>query len=330
MVQREEYSIRQISYESYIEKTKTAVESELLRMLPRISNLKLYNQLKYVLLTQGKRLRPVIVVLSAQSVGGKREAVAQLALSIELVHAATLVHDDILDQDEFRRNAPAVHAKWCVRDAVLVGDALASLGINLATDYGKEILKIVSECALLLSDGEYMDVAMATEETSEAEYLEKIRKKSASLFKAAAHCGAFVGGGSQSEIKSLADFGEHFGMAYQIKDDLSDITTLRNGVQLDLERRATLPLVHLYEIAKKAKRRSLLENLKSMTFESSHDRQDLLTKVSKGLEKSGSLSYCRQTINDYVEKSIADVESLKDSVYKSHLIKLACSIRATD
>jgi geranylgeranyl pyrophosphate synthase len=218
-------------FQSYVENTKQLVESELSNLVSRIADLRIHEKMKYALLSRRKRLRPVMVILSAQSVGGNREDVMSLALAIELLHTATLVHDDILDQDKFRRDVPAVHEKWSINDAILVGDAMISLAINLTADYGREIMKIASETGLALCDGEYMDVSTTSTEISENEYLEKIRKKSASLFKTATQCGTIAGGGSDLEVKCLADFGEHFGMAYQLSDDLSDITSLREAFQ---------------------------------------------------------------------------------------------------
>ena len=169
----------------------------------------------------------------------------KIALAIELLHEASLVHDDILDNDSFRRNAMTVHAKWGIREAILVGDALASLSLNLAAEYGKEISKIISQTCLLLTDGEYIDTLMTNAELSEHDYFEKITKKSASLFKAATLCGAIVGGGSSLEKESLAEFGENFGIAYQIWDDLADVTSLRDGIVLTPNNFQTLPLIHM-------------------------------------------------------------------------------------
>jgi len=141
-------------FQSYVENTKQLVESELSNLVSRMGDLRLHGRIEYALLSHGKRLRPLMVILGAQSVGGNREDVISLALAIELLHTATLVHDDILDQDKFRRDIPAVHEKWSVNDAILVGDAMISLAINLTADYGRQILKITSETGLKLCDGE--------------------------------------------------------------------------------------------------------------------------------------------------------------------------------
>ena len=315
-------------YQSYFEQVKRAIDSELSNLVPRISDLKLYKKIAYVLRTQGKRLRSTLLMLSGQSVDGEERPLRKLALSIELLHAATLVHDDILDQDRFRRNALSAYVKWSIRDAVLIGDMLAAISLNLAADYGEEILKIITQTGLLLCDGEYMDVEMAEEEMSETDYLEKIRKKSASLFKTATRCGAIAAAGSPLEIDCLAEFGENFGMAYQIKDDLSDIVSLKNDIPPDLrEFRVTLPLVHAYEIAKKGATRALLQGLKSQKEVNSSEENVLLGRLYESLETSGSLRYCVSKINYYSQRATTSLKPLRDSVYKSYLIVMAQSLR---
>ncbi|MBX5327583.1 MAG: polyprenyl synthetase family protein [Candidatus Bathyarchaeia archaeon] len=316
------------AFRVYVAKTKQIIESELSVLISRLSNLRFHEKIKYALLSQGKRLRPLLVMLSAQSVGGNREKVTSLALAIELLHTATLVHDDILDQDKFRRDVLTVHEKWSVSDAILVGDAMIALAIYLAADYGKEALKITSRAGLALCDGEYMDVSIKSLQMSEDEYLEKIRKKSASLFKAAAHCGAIAGGGSDFEVECLADFGEHFGMAYQLSDDLSDVTSLNDGIPKDLgKRRISLPLIHLYKSSSPSERKILLGDLQILSRKKDGAKKLALTRVLKNLKTKGSLDYCKKEINKYIDKSIQSIQSLKNTDFKYYLAQMAESLR---
>ncbi len=316
------------TFQSYVKDTKRTIESKLSDLISRIADLRLHGKIDYALLSRGKRLRPIIVILGAQSVGGNREDVVSLALAIELLHTATLVHDDILDQDKYRRDVLAVHEKWSVNDAILVGDAMISLAINLAADYGREILKIASETGLALCDGEYMDVSITSTKMSENEYLEKIRKKSASLFKAATQCGAIAGGGSDLEVKCLADFGEHFGMAYQLSDDLSDITSLRDGIPKDLrKRRISLPLIHLYKSSSLVERETLLNDLQILARKDRTVKKIALDRILQNLKTKGSLGYCREKIDAYIDQSIRDIQSLRDTDFKFYLIQMAKSLR---
>ena len=217
-----------------MEDATRVVDIELSKIMPLVADLGLREKIEYVLQTRGKRLRSILVLLSAQSVGGRIETVRRLALAIELLHVATLIHDDILDQDLFRRNELTANAKWGVRDAVLVGDALASLSLYLSADYESEIVKIMSQTCLMLSDGEYLDVKEARDTRKESDYLKTIRRKSASLFKASTQCAAIAANASQDETDALTEFGESFGLAYQIKDDLSDIFPFENALPQDI------------------------------------------------------------------------------------------------
>jgi geranylgeranyl pyrophosphate synthase len=315
-------------YGNYLEEARSLVDDEITSVLPQLDNLELGERIAYVLQTRGKRLRPVLVMLSAQSVGGQIEPVKKLALAIELLHTATLIHDDILDQDTFRRNAPTINAKWGVRDAVLVGDALASLSITLSTDYGKDIIKIMSQTCLLLSDGEYMDVENAHRNLRERDYLETIKRKSASLFKAATQCGALAAGASCDEVCALTEFGENFGLAYQIKDDLLDVTTIENAIPQDInEFRATLPIIHFCESVVPKVRYLFFETVAAVKSQSPVEKTALINKLHRDLESSGSLSYCANRINHYVDKAVASLKPLEESVYKSYIIQMTDSLR---
>ena len=150
------------------------IASETSKLISKIKGLRLGEKIVYALQTGGKRLRPMLVLLSGQSVGGKSQPLKKLALAIELLHNATLVHDDILDNDPCRRDAPAVHSKWGVRSAILVGDALASLSLNLSAEYDKEISELVSQACLSLCEGEYMDAVGVTNKVTEQYYFEKL------------------------------------------------------------------------------------------------------------------------------------------------------------
>jgi len=316
------------TFQQYMENTRRIIESELSILISKISTLRFHKEIEYALLSQGKRLRPLLVTLSAQSVGGNREKALPLALAIELLHTATLVHDDILDQDKFRRDVPTVHEKWSVSDAILVGDAMIALAIYLAADYGKDALKVTAQAGLALCDGEYMDVSIKSLQMSEDEYLEKIRKKSASLFRAAAHCGALVGGGSDLEVKCLADFGEHFGMAYQLSDDLADITSSDEGIPKDLgKHRISLPLIHLYKSSDPTERKTLLDDLQVLRKKDNRNKKTALERILEKLETKGSLDYCRKEINEYIDQAIAGIQPLGDTEFKLYLVQMAESLR---
>ncbi len=313
--------------QSYVQEAKNLLDSQLHSLAPIIGELRLHKQIEYTLQTQGKRLRSILVLLSGESVGGDRTKLQKLALAIELLHSATLVHDDILDQDMFRRNALSVYSKWSVKEAILVGDALASLALSMCRNYRSEILDVMSNTCLQLSDGEYLDVQQTTAALSEKDYLEKVEKKSASLFQAATMCGALASNGSSSEVEALAGFGNNFGLAFQIKDDVQDVTSIEHGLPPDVkEFRATLPFIHLYKTAH-TNTDGLLQKLDLAKKKNPIETQAILGELQSNLENSGSIRYCSRKIDQYIERAIEGLGPLRESVYKEHLIQIAESLR---
>jgi geranylgeranyl pyrophosphate synthase len=312
--------------QSYINQAGVALDSQLQNLMPIISNLRLHKQIEYALQTKGKGLRSTMVLLAGESVGAEKQNLEKLALGIELLHLATLVHDDILDQDLFRRNALSVQAKWSVKEAILVGDALASLGLNLGRDYGKEVLDVMANTCLQLTDGEFMDVKITTATLSEEYYLEKIRKKSASLFKAAAECGAIAGNGSKDEISSLGAFGENYGLAFQIRDDLSDVLSSENEVLSDLnEFRSTLPLICLDTKSSKSAQ-TLIKKILASKKKNGEGSQILFQELEMLLDKSGSIDYCHGKIGYYVREAISILDLIEESPCKNYLKEMAKSL----
>jgi geranylgeranyl pyrophosphate synthase len=270
-----------------------------------------------------------LVILSAQSVGEHVKKVMPLALAFELMHTATLVHDDIIDQDLTRRGKPALHVKWSVNDAILVGDAMIALAVNLASGYGEEILKTVSESALELCDGEHVDISLSLDSATEEEYFTKIKKKSASLFRAAAYSGALAGGGSPPEISSLSSFGENFGIAYQLKDDLTDLRYTDISISRDLKKgRVTLPLIHLYNTSGSKEKQQLKIYLqKALENQTAFDGA-IAKDILKSLIATGAFTYVEQKIERYIQQAIGSVKPLEDTIYKEYLVQMANSLRA--
>jgi octaprenyl-diphosphate synthase len=254
------------------------------------------------------------------------ENLARLALAVELLHSATLVHDDILDGDVFRRNALSVYAKWSVKEAILVGDSLASLALSLCRGYRDEVLDVMAYTCLQLSDGEYMDVELSRFGGSEKAYLEKVNKKSASLFKAAAKCGALAANGSEEGISALAGFGENFGVAFQIRDDVSDVAAVGNIMPCDInELRVTLPLIHLYQNGGPDVK-ALLKRLASTKKDGQLDKLGL-SELLVSLQKSGSIRYCEDKIDHYLERAVEAIAPIQESTCKNYIVEMAQSLR---
>lgn len=326
---KQEYPFKrgsQGAFKLYISKTKGLVESELAKLVWGRSELYLRPKIEYALLSDGKRLRPILVILCAQSVGGNQDHVMPLAIAFELLHTATLIHDDIIDGDALRRGVPALHKKWGINSAILVGDALISLAISLAADFGVEIMKTVANSGLELCDGEYMDISLQLSKTTEEKYFLKIRKKSASLFKGVAQCGALAAGGSRHEVSCLAKFGECFGMAYQLFDDLRDLFPHEEVIPKDFKiGRITLPLIHLYRVGTSSERKVLEGGLRALRKRPPANIT-VAERILRSLKERGSLEYCENKMAETVQRGISSLSTLKDNKYKGYLIQMIRSL----
>ena len=299
---------------------KALIELELSRFVFNLE-LELSPQVKYALLSGGKRLRPMIVLLAAQSVGGDRKKALPLALAFELAHNSSLIQDDIIDKDAYRRGKKALCKNWSVNTAMLTGDLLIAYTVYLASAYEKNILKLFSQSIIELCEGEYMDL-MLTLDSHEKEYFQMIKSKSASLFQAAASCGSLVGGASKQEYECLSNFGKNFGIAYQLEDDLLD---LKNGEEVsdDLKKgRVSLPLIHLYSMSNSLEKKAIDEELWIATKKDDIERETAIKGIIKRLEETDSIKYVENKIDQYRQMANASLAPLKDNRYKLSLLQL--------
>jgi len=328
---KQEYSFRhhpKEAFKLYLSNTKNEIESELKRLVSSLSELSLHPQIEYAVLSQGKRLRPLLVILSAESVGGNRDKVTPLALAFELMHTATLIHDDIIDDDDTRRDRPALHRKWSVNDAILTGDSLIAFSVDLASGCGQTILKTVALSALELCEGEHADIAFSLDKTSEEAYFKKIKEKSASLFKAATYCGALAGGGTPSEVESLSNFGENFGIAYQLRDDVLDLRQKGTLMPRDLKSgRITLPLIHAYAASNWLERKQMKSQIKTLTNSAPTRSGKVARDLVQTIDQTGALDYSEKKIDDHLHLAVTSVSSLRDTEYKGYLIEMTKALK---
>jgi len=310
------------SIQSYIDELRKLINEKLRSLVSKIPYPNIRSQIGYALLSRGKRLRPIITILSAQSVGGDRESVIPLALAFEILHTSTLVHDDIIDEDKTRRGLPTLHEKWSRDAAILVGDALIAIAIGIVAEYGPRIIKLASAYGVQLCSGELLDISLSLSDMSEEEYFTKIRRKSASLFRASAECGAIAGGGSESEVASLANFGEHYGIAYQLKDDLEDLIAPENTL-LDMRSgRATLPLIYLYQHGS-----GHVKKLLDEYFGKRNLPESVIKEILTELRNAGAIGYCSEKIMENVNIACKSLSTLKESQFKNCLIYMANLIK---
>ncbi len=328
---KQEYSFKSNTHDAfklYVSKTKNQIESELAELSSKLSKLSLHPQIEYALLSEGKRLRPLLVILSAESVGGNRNKVMPLALAFELMHTATLVHDDIIDGDEYRRGLPALHKKWSVNDAILTGDSLIALSVDFASAYGEAILKTVAQSALELCDGEHMDITFSLKTATEESYFKRISEKSASLFRAAAYCGALAGGGEPSEVHSLSMYGENFGIAYQLRDDLLDLTKKESMALKDLRSGSiTLPLIQSYNACSSGEKKQVESWLQMLANGRSANGSEATVNLLRIIRDTGSFDYCENKIEEHLRQAVDSISTLKDTDYKTYLFEMTKALR---
>ena len=187
-----------------------------------------YEPIHYINRLSGKKIRPLLTVLTGLAVGGKIENLLPPAAAVELLHNFSLVHDDIMDDDDTRRGNQTVHVKWDIGTAILTGDGLLGLAyrklLSTPNITNLEITRLFTDAMLEICEGQALDKTFEEKQSiAEDDYLEMIRKKTATLIQLACQIGAIVGEGNPEEIKSLTDFGQQLGMGFQIQDDLLDL-----------------------------------------------------------------------------------------------------------
>jgi len=233
---------------SDLERIEAEIDRHLHSPIPFISVVS-----RYIVGSGGKRLRPLLMVLCARLCGNRSNKDAALSVVFEFVHAASLLHDDVVDHAEVRRNQPAANTVWGNPAVVLVGDFLYSKAINLAVSHNDvHILEVLTRATTLMAEGEVLQLINADNlEVAEEEYLEIITRKTAVLISAACQIGAIFGGGSHQEELALRQYGHHLGIAFQLIDDTLDYTgqveELGKPIGNDIkEGKATLPLIHTF------------------------------------------------------------------------------------
>ncbi|MDZ7377896.1 MAG: polyprenyl synthetase family protein [candidate division KSB1 bacterium] len=190
----------------------------------------LYEPVRYLIESGGKRLRPLLLLLAAEAVGADVQEVVPAAAAIELLHTFTLVHDDIMDQDETRRGRPTVHVKWDVGTAILAGDGLVAMAYHalFSRNYPRlvDMARVFTKGIVEVCEGQALDKEFETRSSvGMNEYMTMIRKKTACLFATACQVGALAGDGTDEQVDSLGQYGTHLGIAFQVQDDLLDLSS---------------------------------------------------------------------------------------------------------
>ena len=277
---------------------------------------------QYLLRQKGKQLRPILVLLTARACGGITESTHRAAALVELLHTATLVHDDVVDEADQRRGKFSINALWKNKVAVLLGDFLLSRGLLLALDHKEyELLHIVSDAVRRMSEGELLQIEKARKlDINEETYFTIISDKTASLISACTSCGAHSAGADNEMRSAMHAFGEELGMAFQIRDDLFDFGSKDVGKPLGIdlqEKKMTLPLIHALSRADKAEKKSIMNVVRRKKKSRSE-----MEKVRAFVQAHDGIEYARKTMLQHADKAMSLLLTLPESDARNALADL--------
>ncbi len=278
---------------------------------------------RYILKRKGKQIRPMFVFLSAKICGTLNEKTYRAASLIELLHTATLVHDDVVDDSNERRGFFSINALWKNKIAVLVGDFLLSRGLLLAVENNDfDLLKIVSQAVKEMSEGELLQIEKARNlDIEEDIYYEIIRKKTASLIASCCACGAASTVNNTDIINKMHQFGEYVGIAFQIKDDLFDYEKSRetgkpNGIDIK-EQKMTLPLIYMLNNSGSLEKRKAINIVKKH-----HNNPQKVSELIEKVNNSGGIEYSKVKMEEYKNKALSILSEMPESESKTAMENL--------
>ena len=273
----------------------------------------------YIVKRKGKQMRPMFVFLTAGTCGNISDSTYRGASLIELLHTATLVHDDVVDDANYRRGFFSVNALWKNKIAVLVGDYLLSRGLLLSINNNDhQLLKIVSEAVQEMSEGELLQMEKARRlDITEEVYYDIIRQKTASLIASCCAVGASSSGSENGTVEKMKLFGEKVGMAFQIKDDLFDYGSSEIGKPLGIdikEKKMTLPLIYALQNASWGEKRRVINTIKNHS-----NKPKKVSEVIEFVKKSGGIEYATEVMNKFYQEAMDVLNAFEVSVYRTSL-----------
>ncbi len=279
--------------------------------------------LRFVIRRKGKQMRPLFVFLSASVCGEVKDATYRGAILIELLHTATLIHDDVVDDSNERRGYFSLNALWKNKISVLIGDYLLSQGLLVALDNDDfDLLKIVSRATRQMSEGELLQIEKARFlDIKEEVYFDIIRKKTASLIASCTSLGARSAGADDAAVQKMADFGENVGIAFQIRDDLFDYgdgMAIGKPRGIDIkEKKMTLPLIYLLKNVSYLEKKKIIHLVK-------HHNQDpeKVKQLIDRVNESGGIAYSRQKMMEYRDKALDILRTFPQCPARDSLEKL--------
>jgi geranylgeranyl diphosphate synthase type I len=319
----------------YLRRRADMVDRQISKLFPKRAKPKsLADASWHLFKAGGKRLRPVLTLVSSEAVGGKARDAVEAATALELLHTFTLIHDDIMDRDEFRRNVKTVHRVWGEPTAIVAGDALFAKVFEAVTANAKrrkltakqtvELFDTVSKASFEICQGQTMDMMFEDRKrVREAEYMQMVSSKTGALMEASTKVGALLGGGKPREVRALARYGRLMGVAFQIQDDVLGVAGTQKKVGKPVgsdiqEGKRTLIIVRALKTASSRDRARLLRTLDNKNA----SRAEIRRAISI-LRGTGAIDYAAQRARELVDEAKSKLRVLKDSKAKRFLLELA-------
>jgi geranylgeranyl diphosphate synthase type I len=307
-----------------LDKRKNIISNALNDYVPVVFPEELYKAARHLIEAGGKRLRPSVLLMAAQTVDPKIaiDTIIPAAVSVELIHNFTLIHDDIMDADETRRSIETVHTKWGISEGILAGDTLYAKAFEVLSYTKKEpdkvtrCLRLLAKACLHICEGQWLDIKFENNrDVSEADYLDMVQKKTAVLYAASLAMGGILGGGTEDEVHALWEFGIATGISFQIRDDVLDLITpyevLGKDRASDLtEGKMTLIMIH-------GLKHGIKLDPSKLTTENEID------EAIEALQNAGSIEYAMEKARELLLVGKSRLSVIADSEAKDDLLALA-------
>ncbi len=277
----------------------------------------------------GKRIRPILLILAAKLCGTKSGSDHQnLAAAVELIHSATLLHDDVVDTSQVRRGKKTANAIWDNKSSILVGDYLFSIAFQLMVrSKNLRVLDLLAKASSIMADGEVMQLESSSDVAlSQKKYFEIIFGKTAVLFSAACESGALINNRPEPEVSALREFGKNLGIIFQIIDDVLDYSSQEKILGKEIgndffEGKVTLPIILTYKNASEAEQKLIHDIFEKNLFAAEKNQNDF-TEILSLIEKRNGIDLAKASISRYHASALKNLEIFPDSVSKQNLIAI--------
>ncbi len=316
-------------YQQYFDELTELTENRISELFTSKPPFSIYEPFNYVMSAGGKRIRPFLTMISAGAICGQPEKALDAAIAIETLHNFTLVHDDIMDESSFRRGKPTVHKKWDSSVAILTGDVMVGWAYKLLNSYIEhsrftDIISTFTEGLIEVCEGQAYDMDFNTmQDVSPEDYILMIDKKTAKILQTCSMLGGLIGNCSDEQFHSLSEYAYHLGIAFQLQDDLLDISADQDKLgkkigQDIIEGKKTLLIIKTKQLATQPDDIALIEKFYSNNGLS----EEYVPKMRELFEKLGILDAISDETEKHLQIAISSLENLNDSYYKELLIWL--------